>query len=628
MYNKIIIFITFVLILILGCNSLDKKSNIKDLDKANLNNFDSIIRLNPLKSDSVSLSLLNQVLKSENDSLIVEAYFARTNTLIENGNFEDAYQSNQKCLAICSKNKFLAKELKSKYLMGVINLQEGKLGESAKIFSDLIPELEKEKLFYLLTKAKANLGWSYYNSSQYELALIQIKEALKDAQFYQFEDLYFDYYQRLGSIYAQMKATTNNISFLDSAFSYFKTCESLLQFKNDKSELAFFYENLGNLHNINEAYDSAIVYYLKSAEILKKLNLNLELGYLYSNIGLVYQRIGKYDQSLSYFDLSKNIAEKYNNLDLNSSITKNIAILYENKGDYKMSSKYYSIFNDLYVQKINEEVIKSNNELNTKYQTEKKEKENTALKLEQLKLEKRNISIIWLSASSFVLISLVLWWQFRTRKRKQRIKALEDTQKLEAELSVQRKRFSRDLHDNIGSRTSLLIKNLESLKNEESEDEINKLQNNATDILQNLRETVWAMNEGNISVESLADKITQFAQNRLPIVTTIKLEITQDIYNDKQLSAEDFLNIYRICQESINNSIKYSNGSLLKLNFIFNPDNVLKIEIIDNGKGFDMKFNSTNHYGIQNMKNRAEESQIKFDIDASNGTRISLEKQF
>ena len=225
-----------------------------------------------------------------------------------------------------------------------------------------------------------------------------------------------------------------------------------------------------------------------------------------------------------------------------------------------------------------------------------------------------------------IIIGVILSVFYLIYKRK--IGKQEQLMALEKQLQKQRMRFSRDLHDNIGSRTSLLIKNLESLKNEESKAQINKLQDNASDILQNLRETVWALNEGSISIESLADKITQFAQNRLPIDTLLKLNIQQKIEEDKQMNGEDFLNIYRICQEAINNAIKYSGASNLDVLFEFDLKQLLNIVIQDNGKGFDLNFNSIQHYGIQNMKNRAIESHLTFEIDVENGTCIRLQKQF
>lgn len=203
-----------------------------------------------------------------------------------------------------------------------------------------------------------------------------------------------------------------------------------------------------------------------------------------------------------------------------------------------------------------------------------------------------------------------------------------DRQRMIAQqLQLQRERFSRDLHDNIGSRTSLLMKNLETIRSNTTNDEVNLLQTNAKDIMQNLRETVWAMNSSFLSIESLADKITLFAQERMPLDTKLVLEINQEIADDEMLDAEDFLNLYRICQEAINNAIKYSEGTLLILNFTFDKNKKLQIQIIDNGIGVDLKTVQENGFGIANMKARAVESNIEFEFNSNSGTHISLTKQ-
>lgn len=198
----------------------------------------------------------------------------------------------------------------------------------------------------------------------------------------------------------------------------------------------------------------------------------------------------------------------------------------------------------------------------------------------------------------------------------------------ERQLQKQRERFSRDLHDNIGSRASLLLNNLESLKNEYGNQNMELLEKNATDILQNLRETVWAMNKGSITIESLADKITQFIHLRWPLNSATKLNIKQNICSDFQIPAEDFLNFYRITQESVNNSLKYSQGPNLNIEIDFFQSNLLKIVIYDDGVGFASDSDKRDNFGLNNMRARAEESKIEIDIQSTHGTKISLQKQY
>jgi len=198
----------------------------------------------------------------------------------------------------------------------------------------------------------------------------------------------------------------------------------------------------------------------------------------------------------------------------------------------------------------------------------------------------------------------------------------------ERQLQKQRERFSRDLHDNIGSRTSLLLNNLEVLKSESNDQNMELLEKNATDILQNLRETVWAMNKGSITIESLADKITQFIHLRWPVNSATKLNIKQNIWSDYQIPAEDFLNFYRITQEAVNNSMKYSHAPNLYIEIDFLQTKILKIVIYDDGIGFTSNSDIRDNFGLNNMRARAEESKIELDIQSTNGTKITLHKQY
>jgi signal transduction histidine kinase len=82
-----------------------------------------------------------------------------------------------------------------------------------------------------------------------------------------------------------------------------------------------------------------------------------------------------------------------------------------------------------------------------------------------------------------------------------------------------------------------------------------------------------------------------------------------------------------IIKESINNSIKYAECSVIEL-LIKNNGGKLSISISDDGKGFD-KNETTSGYGLRNMKHRAGEIGYHAEINSSpgNGTLIYLEKK-
>jgi two-component system, NarL family, sensor kinase len=91
-------------------------------------------------------------------------------------------------------------------------------------------------------------------------------------------------------------------------------------------------------------------------------------------------------------------------------------------------------------------------------------------------------------------------------------------------------------------------------------------------------------------------------------------------------SKEAELNLYRIIQEIITNTIKYSEATILQLNFEV-EDNNLMIYTSDNGKGFDYKehnFVSTG-YGLSNIKSRVEILNGKYFLYSRPGEGVRYE---
>lgn len=92
---------------------------------------------------------------------------------------------------------------------------------------------------------------------------------------------------------------------------------------------------------------------------------------------------------------------------------------------------------------------------------------------------------------------------------------------------------------------------------------------------------------------------------------------------------EDFIyamNIFRIVQEALNNSIKYADAS----NIIIKVSNcdVFKASIEDDGKGFDpLEREVVRGSGLKSMKSRAANINLRFDIHSrlGKGTKICLE---
>lgn len=87
--------------------------------------------------------------------------------------------------------------------------------------------------------------------------------------------------------------------------------------------------------------------------------------------------------------------------------------------------------------------------------------------------------------------------------------------------------------------------------------------------------------------------------------------------DDKPLSIELQLNLYRILQEQLRNIVKYSKATEVRLEVALDDGN-LRMFISDNGAGFDPE-KTSNGIGIANMKRRAEFFSGKVDVYSSPG---------
>jgi signal transduction histidine kinase/ligand-binding sensor domain-containing protein len=245
----------------------------------------------------------------------------------------------------------------------------------------------------------------------------------------------------------------------------------------------------------------------------------------------------------------------------------------------------------------------------------------------------QSVWFIVLMILAFILLSVGVGILIQKSRQKKAIRALE----LQHKIQLERERISRDLHDNVGTQLSLISKNIEGvinpLQNVSDAERIRNLSSisqTSKEVIFTLRETIWALNKEEISLEELSDKLKGFTQKLFEINSTCRLLFSEDIADDAAvLSPSEAIHLFRICQEAITNSLKYANASTMEIT-ISSIDNRYEIVIADNGIGFAKEIKKESaHYGLENMKYRAGEINCDFTIDSApgEGTRITISKK-
>ncbi len=236
----------------------------------------------------------------------------------------------------------------------------------------------------------------------------------------------------------------------------------------------------------------------------------------------------------------------------------------------------------------------------------------------------------WWFVVGFVSIIFTLFAfliRFISQKRlKKRLKELELTQKLQKE----KEHIARELHDNIGSQLTYIITSLEQIDKTtdltKQNKRIQELSQFTKGTINELRETIWAINQQAISLENLLSRIQEIIWRLNENLQGVKIILQDDLQNDFLLHSLKALNIFRIFQESLNNALKHSQATEIKVFLQSNQENLTLI-VQDNGVGINLsKKNLEHHYGLKNMQKRASEINSKFTIEAlPQGTSVFLQ---
>ncbi|WP_027377272.1 sensor histidine kinase [Kaistella palustris] len=199
----------------------------------------------------------------------------------------------------------------------------------------------------------------------------------------------------------------------------------------------------------------------------------------------------------------------------------------------------------------------------------------------------------------------------------------------ETKLNEQRISISRDLHDNIGAYANSLIAKIDHLAGREKSpdaEHLKDIKENAETILSLLRQTIWVLNNSEISVESSFDYMKQYAMKTFKN-TPIKVRFHEELVIIRTFDATDASHIFRIFQEAAQNIMKHSNATKALISMVSTDKFELTIE--DDGDGFEPGKTAMG-YGTQNMEERASKMGMSFHIASSpaRGTKVTVTKYY
>jgi len=427
---------------------------------------------------------------------------------------------------------------------------------------------------------------------------------------------------------AQIANSMNNLGIalemmgqLEQAMQLYRESADIKRKLKDFYGLSYNLDNMGMLLTTMKQYAEAEKSFGEAAAIRKQSGDRRGYGIILNNMGEMWQVRNNDEQALRYFYDALQIAEETHYADFRNHLYNVLSGVYADQKDFEKALFFYRKHVSLKDSIFNEQKSRQLLEMETKYETEKKEQEisiqNLVINEQKLKLSRNQFFIIGLGLLLLLSVFTFLLWRSQQVLKEQKIveetqrKHQEDLTKAVIQLQEkERSRFAKDLHDGFGQLITALKMQIEK---------VGLRTDGIPEVIQHMHDEIrnvsFALSPQVLVRDGLVQAIKEltFRINRTNAIT-----ITVQTTGLTERLSEDYeIALYRVCQEWINNVMKYSGADRVEIQLIEHDDEIT-LMIEDNGKGFDPSLlEKSMGNGWKNIQSRVQILKGEVEVDSS-----------
>lgn len=547
--------------------------------------------------------------------------------------------------------------------LGLLNRDKGNYPESNHHFQQSLSIRKRIKDKRGIAYACNNLASNASDEGNYLLSIALYQEAIPILE--ELKDL-----RSLATCLCNLGLSNQRLKNSSMAMSYFNEGLALaLKSGNEAAELDI-HNGIGDVFLWNKDISKAKKAYQEAAELAKKLSEMGDLSHALSGIGRCLEEENMTSEASSFFNEAQKQARasgqvrnlliishqradfllKHDSLETARAILKETIPLAKNNQLKSYLQEAYRISGEIQRKvtasgcsadslnyykeyaKVRDSIFKK--DLTEKFATEQvrfqtqrkdaeilrmqQEKQIAALEIssQNLEIQKRNLGL-GLGMLVLSLLGLSLWLNYKKSR-------MEISKAAILAGEAERRRISRDIHDDLGSGLSRirLIAHKASASAMREDPAWNGILETSESLMDNMRELLWVMDSGQTSLQSLSEKIREFARDYLK---EFQIELRSPDNPDlPELKLNGFKSreIFLIAKESIHNIARHSGAEIASLGFSCTSE--FCMEIADNGRGIGIT--GSNGRGIVNIRSRAKDlgGNIEITNPVSGGFRLLL----
>lgn len=523
---------------------------------------------------------------------------------------------SKKALDLSQQNEYHLGEALAKESIGLYHeIVDGDIDIASKHYFDAIDICEIYNLDYTAS-IYHTLGVMFHTTDNYENAKKYYNQSLERAKKQNDSLLIKKCLINLGSVY--------------SSLNDFELAESFMKQSIDiplAKEMDYAtYGNLGYLYVKQEKFKDAIeMLYMATKETPENTGADLNLYFL------LHAKVMAKDSSNMKTALKRAIkAANSNNYGLRdkSLFYRNIADYLRFTGNYKDAlyyrDKYIEVFEEIKEKQRDQVVL----DMETKYETEKKDAELKVLKLETEKKEQQKRLYSFLAISGLVIATLLGF--FGIKNRQKNIKLAKQKVLLETTLD-EKNVLLKEIHHRVKNSfqivSSLLYLQSENIEDEEAKLAIKEAENRVRSMVL-IHQKLYNKDElvGINTKEYFSDLVKDIFESHQFKSEPIKYDLNVESHI---LDIETITPVGLILNELIINTLKHAFNEVNEksnLHIAFTKENnnlILKVK--DNGNGFDGDIKS-NSFGIKLMKALSKKLKATLDYFSkpNEGTEVVL----
>lgn len=224
------------------------------------------------------------------------------------------------------------------------------------------------------------------------------------------------------------------------------------------------------------------------------------------------------------------------------------------------------------------------------------------------------ISLSFFIMSVFLIVVVMNIYRQRVRNQKKLLDAIYTTQENE------RARIAEDLHDSIGASLSALKLRIDAIREDSTDVMASQMAGDSVslldDVIINLRSIIRNQASKYLLTNGFSSELMRFS-SYFSDHNKIKMEI-ELMEPLPDLSNNFGINLFRIIQELVNNSVKHSQCDTITIR-ISREDHLLILCYKDNGHGFDSDLVREKGMGLTNVDARTKLFDGKYTLESEPG---------